>query len=161
MAAARRPTGVLTFTFTSRSIIRIMQELMTIGEMANQAQVTRRALRHYEQLELLQPVKRTQAGYRLYGADSLRRVAFISRAQLLGLTLAEIAGLLEAQDDPCCGHIHPELSRVVDNKLKAIRSQIAELQELATQLEQVQTQTSQNHCHEVLCVCGIGTGAPS
>ena len=134
-----------------------MQELMTIGQMATQAGVTRRALRHYEQLELLQPVKRTQAGYRLYGPDSLRRVAFISRTQMLGLTLGEVAGLLQAQDDPCCGHVHPELARVVDKKLEAVRSQIDELQELAQQLEQVQAQTSQNHCHEALCVCGIGT----
>ena len=136
-----------------------MQELMTIGQMATQAGVTRRALRHYEDIELVQPVKRSQAGYRLYDPDSVRRVAFISRAQLLGLTLGEIAELLQAKDDPCCGHIHPELARVVDKKLESVRSQIGELQELAKQLEQVHTQTSQNHCHEALCLCGIGADA--
>lgn len=61
-----------------------MQELMTIGETANRASVTCRALRHYEQIGLLHPVERSAASYRLYGSKSLRAVAFIRRAQLLG-----------------------------------------------------------------------------
>ncbi|MDP8959188.1 MAG: MerR family transcriptional regulator [Actinomycetota bacterium] len=134
-----------------------MAELRTIGRLAEEAGVTRRAIRHYEQVGLLSPAARSDAGYRLYGLEAVRRLAFIRRAQLLGLTLAEIEELLDAEDDPCCGHIHPQLDRAVDDKLAEVRSRIAELSGLARQLESVRERghhVEGDHCHGGFCVCG-------
>ena len=45
----------------------------TVGELAARAGLTVRTLHHYEQLGLLRPASRSDAGYRRYGeADVLR-----------------------------------------------------------------------------------------
>ena len=82
----------------------IMTETMTIGTLARQADVNPRTLRYYERIGLLVPSGRTDAGYRLYTARDAARLAFIRRAQALGLTLTEIADIIairEAGTAPC------------------------------------------------------------
>ena len=71
-----------------------MSEL-TIGQLARLAGVSRSMLRYYEEQDLLKPVGRTAAGYRLYDADSARTLMFIRRAQRLGFSLGDIQALLE------------------------------------------------------------------
>jgi DNA-binding transcriptional MerR regulator len=51
-------------------------------------------IRYYERQGLVSPEARTEAGYRLYGLESLRRVKFIRKAQDLGFSLKDIAQLL-------------------------------------------------------------------
>jgi Hg(II)-responsive transcriptional regulator len=67
---------------------------LTIGALARQAGVAIDTVRYYERRGLLPAPPRTAAGYRQYPTDAVRRVAFIKRAQSLGFTLHEIAGLL-------------------------------------------------------------------
>jgi DNA-binding transcriptional MerR regulator len=68
---------------------------MRIAELARQAGVSTATLRYYEDQGLLQPARRTEAGYRIYGQDALHRVGFIQRAKTLGLSLREIQQLTE------------------------------------------------------------------
>ena len=73
--------------------------LMRIGELAEGAGVTTRTLRYWEEIGLMAPVGRQQGGQRLYSADDLRRVTRIRDLQdLLGLSLAEIRAVLDADD---------------------------------------------------------------
>ena len=69
-------------------------ELMTVVEVSRRAGVTRKALRVYEDLGLVRPVERTEAGYRLYDDEAIRRLHLIARAKSLGLTLAEVEQFL-------------------------------------------------------------------
>lgn len=80
---------------------------MTIGKLAKRGGVSTDALRHYEDQGVLLPARKTAAGYRLYGASSLRRLDFIKHAQSCGMTLAEIRQLLElkADDRSCCSDV--------------------------------------------------------
>lgn len=66
----------------------------TIKEAAQRSGVSAKMLRHYEQLGLLPPVARTQAGYRLYGEREVHLLRFIRRARDLGFSMAEITELL-------------------------------------------------------------------
>ncbi len=66
----------------------------TIKEAAERSGVSAKMLRHYEQLGLLPPVARTQAGYRLYGEREVHLLRFIRRARDLGFSMAEITELL-------------------------------------------------------------------
>jgi DNA-binding transcriptional MerR regulator len=68
--------------------------MLTIGQLARDAHVPLDTVRYYERRGLLPLPPRTAAGYRQYSVDTVRRVAFIKRAQALGLTLDEIADLL-------------------------------------------------------------------
>src|SRR6266536_316789 len=61
---------------------------MRIGELARQAGVSTRTLRHYEELGLLTP-RRTANGYRDYAGAELQAVAEIRSLADLGFTLEE------------------------------------------------------------------------
>jgi DNA-binding transcriptional MerR regulator len=67
---------------------------LRIGAVAAAAGVGVQTLRYYERRGLLTAARRTAAGYREYGPDAIRRVAFIRRAQAMGFTLDEIRALL-------------------------------------------------------------------
>lgn len=70
-----------------------MNEL-TIGELAEQAQVQASALRYYESVGLLTPSRRV-SGQRRYTSEAIKRLSFIKLAQQAGFTVAEIKTLLE------------------------------------------------------------------
>ena len=65
----------------------------TISEVREQAGVSARTLRYYEEMGLLPGVRRRAGGRRIYGADELERLRFIQRLKALGLSLAEIKDL--------------------------------------------------------------------
>jgi MerR family transcriptional regulator, thiopeptide resistance regulator len=68
-----------------------------VKEVARIAGVSVRALHHYDEIGLLAPSGRTQAGYRLYSEDDLLRLQQILIGRELGLPLEEIKRSL---DDP-------------------------------------------------------------
>jgi DNA-binding transcriptional MerR regulator len=70
-----------------------------IGELASRSGVTRDALRFYERRGLLPVPHRTSGGFRVYPADAVERLRFIKRAQIVGLTLQEIAALVTHRSD--------------------------------------------------------------
>ena len=72
---------------------------LQIGEVADRTGVTQRTLRFYEERGLLKPPSRMDGGFRLYSEDDVGRVEQIKRLQsLLGLTLAEIKEMVEAEE---------------------------------------------------------------
>lgn len=80
---------------------------MTIGKLAKLAEVSADTIRFYEDERLLMPANKTEAGYRLYDEDAVRRLDFIKHAQHCGMTLSEIRQLLElkADDSSCCSDV--------------------------------------------------------
>jgi len=66
-----------------------------IGALADAADVGVETLRFYEREGLLPEPPRSDAGYRLYDAEAVRRVLFIRKAKELGFTLSETKDLLE------------------------------------------------------------------
>lgn len=74
-----------------------MDRMRTVGELAALAGVTVRTLHHYDELGLLSPSGRSDAGYRLYSYDDVVRLQEILVWRALGFPLAEIHSML---DDP-------------------------------------------------------------
>lgn len=69
--------------------------MYTIGKLARRARVNPDSIRFYERQRLVFPATKTEAGYRLYNDEAVRRIAFIKHAQRCGFSLAEIGELLE------------------------------------------------------------------
>jgi DNA-binding transcriptional MerR regulator len=69
--------------------------MRTIGEAAELAGVSVRALHHYDEIGLLSPSERSEAGYRLYSYEDLTRLQQILIWRALGYALAEIGPLLD------------------------------------------------------------------
>lgn len=67
-----------------------------IREFAKLAGVTVRTLHHYDRLKLLSPAHRSERGYRLYCHEDLGRLERILVLRYLGISLREIAALLNA-----------------------------------------------------------------
>ncbi len=67
---------------------------LTIGELAERSGVAASALRYYEERGLISS-ERNPGGHRRYRRPTIRRVAFITFAQRVGLSLAEIGAELE------------------------------------------------------------------
>ncbi len=104
------------------------QALYTVSQAAEQAGVTRKAIRVYETKGLLPPAERTQAGYRLFTADDIAILRFIRQAKTLGLTLAEIGDILDLQRGGAqpCGRV----TQLLDAHLARIDRTLAELRRL-------------------------------
>ena len=64
-----------------------------IGELAAKVGLTERTIRYYEERGLLDSVKRLEGGQRVYTDDDLRRLKFITKLKVLGLSLAEMQEL--------------------------------------------------------------------
>jgi MerR family mercuric resistance operon transcriptional regulator len=79
-----------------------MQQDLTIGRLAALAGVNVETIRYYQRRGLLSEPQKPLGGYRHYPADMAKRVRFIKRAQALGFTLEEIAGLLRLDGSDCC-----------------------------------------------------------
>ncbi len=71
----------------------------TIGEAARLAGVGIETIRFYERKELLGSISKDSSGYRRLGAQVIRRIRFIRRAQRLGFSLTEIRELLDLRTD--------------------------------------------------------------
>lgn len=65
-----------------------------IGALAKLAGTSAQMIRYYERKGLLREPLRTQAGYRLYAPETVRRIHFIKKAQNLGLSLDQIREIL-------------------------------------------------------------------
>ena len=106
---------------------------MRIGEIADAAGVPTQTIRFYERRGLLPQPPRGTNGYREYDASILTRLAFIRSGQAAGLTLVELASILDLRRDGAvpCAHVHSLLL----TKLDDIRERQRELAILETELE--------------------------
>jgi DNA-binding transcriptional MerR regulator len=78
---------------------RLEDTYLQIGEAADRTELTQRTLRYYEEKGLLKPPSRMDGGFRLYSPDDIERLERIKELKdLLGFSLADIKGMLEADD---------------------------------------------------------------
>ena len=118
---------------------------MSIGQGLKIAEVARRSgfspatLRSYEDIGLVPPAGRTDAGYRLYDERSLDRLAFIARAKQLDCSLEEIAELVGAWEGNQCAPVQHQLRSLVGTKLADAQVRIAELVALSSDLQAAAT----------------------
>jgi DNA-binding transcriptional MerR regulator len=119
-------------------------------------------LRYYEDLGLVPPAGRTDAGYRVYDESSLARLAFISRAKQLGCSLDEIAALVQAWDSQRCEPVQERLRELVEAKLADARDRIVELEALTGQLQEAAAELA-GHTPDGPCDdrCGCVAAAPA
>lgn len=102
---------------------------MLIGEVARRSGVSARMLRHYESLGLVRPSGRTNAGYREYSGEDIRRIFHVESLRSLGLSLRETA---RALDDP--GFVPAVL---VGELVERTRQRIAAETELLNRLRRI------------------------
>jgi MerR family transcriptional regulator, mercuric resistance operon regulatory protein len=101
-----------------------MSENLTIGVLAKHSDVNVETIRYYQRRGLLQEPSKPSGGFRQYPQESVKRVRFIKRAQMLGFTLEEIQGLLALD----------ETREIAAHKLELIAKKIAYLSRMKKSL---------------------------
>lgn len=134
---------------------------LTIGEVARAVHVNVETLRYYERRKLLGAPPRTQANYRQYPPETVKRVRFIKRAQELGFSLKEIKELLSLRATP-----HGEsadVREVAQAKIGAIEKNIASLKAMRSALQKLVATCSghhpRSHCPILEALDGISDAA--
>jgi len=107
----------------------------TIGKVAALAGVSPDTLRYYEKEHLIAPASKTDAGYRLYNDEAVRRIRFIKTAQHCGFTLSDIHELLTLKqaESACCEDVRSvaiEKKLRIAHKLQALQAMSRALDEL-------------------------------
>jgi MerR family transcriptional regulator, thiopeptide resistance regulator len=126
------------------------QIALKIGEIAKQTGVSVRTLHYYDEIGLLSPSHRTEAGYRLYGETDIIRLQQIVSLRQIDLSLEEIRQCLEKADF--------SFSQVLQMHITRLHEQIELSQKLLTRLEAIaQTANSMEavSAHELIQVIGV------
>lgn len=115
---------------------------LRISQLAARTGVPASTLRYYESTGLL-PAERTPAGYRRYGEQAVDRLAFISSAKLLGLSLEDIRDLLGVWERGVCAAVRTTMRPLVAARIADADQRQAELRAFTAHLAAVHAQLSQ------------------
>ncbi len=113
------------------------------GDVAKSLGIGVQTLHYYERERLIPAPARSDSGYRIYTPEIVERVAFIRKAQALGLPLGEVREVLQLVDAGACpcGHVQRALAeklRDVDERLREMQSYRAELAALVERAPRLQ-----------------------
>ena len=107
-----------------------MNVALTIGRLACKAGVNVETVRYYQRIGLVEEPGKPAEGFRIYSPDTVDRITFIKRAQVLGFSLDEVRELLEIGD----GHCADVRSRAEEKRDRVV-AQIGELDALRRTLD--------------------------
>lgn len=95
---------------------------MTINEIANELNITKRAMKYYEEQGLLKVAKDSN-GYRNYSEKDVETLRVISVYRKLGISISDIKRLLEKEDKDI-------LLGILEDKEKELREKTTEYEQL-------------------------------
>ncbi len=107
-----------------------MSAKMTISRLAGAVGVNIETIRFYQRRGLIVEPARPYTGYRTYEQSDADRLRFIKRAQALGFTLDEIAGLLKLEGSRACA----ETQGLAVKKLAMVEAKLADLRAMEVAL---------------------------
>ena len=129
------------------------KKLLKIGELAKQTEVAVATIRYYETLGLIEPLQRSESGYRYYDNEAIKRLQFIKKAQSLQFSLCEIQQVLgvRSQGNPACLLVRDLLKQKIAHLEKQIYLLAALKDELKAYEEQWANRPLDDPCSKELC----------
>lgn len=111
----------------------------SIGELAEKLEMSQRTIRYYEEIGLLNSIKRVEGGRRVYTDADLRRLKLIKRLKIMGMTLSEMQELeamwtIEKSNEK----VLKRLLELMENHLKRLDDRIADLDILRNEIIEYQ-----------------------
>lgn len=115
-------------------------ESMNIGQAANASGVSAKMIRHYEEVGLVRPPKRTASNYRTYSASDVHVLRFVKRARTLGFSMPDIKDLLALWQNK--SRPSASVKKIAGRRIAELKHKLTELQSLVSALEHLA-----RHCH--------------
>jgi DNA-binding transcriptional MerR regulator len=110
-----------------------------IGEISRLVDLSQRTIRYYEEIGLLHSVRRIENGKRVYTDRDVRRLKFINRLKVLGLSLAEMVDLEKIyRRQRNNREILPKLLEILDERAAQIDERVAQLVTLKKEIREYQ-----------------------
>jgi DNA-binding transcriptional MerR regulator len=110
-----------------------------IGEISRLVDLSQRTIRYYEEIGLLHSVRRIENGKRVYTDRDVRRLKFINRLKVLGLSLAEMVELEKTyRKQRNNREILPKLLEILDERAAQIDERVAQLVALKKEIREYQ-----------------------
>jgi len=114
-------------------------KVISIGTLADKLEMSQRTIRYYEEIGLLNSIKRIEGGRRVYTDVDLRRLKLIKRLKIMGMTLSEMQELeamwiIEKSNDK----VLKRLLELLENHLKRLDDRIADLDILRNEITEYQ-----------------------
>jgi DNA-binding transcriptional MerR regulator len=110
-----------------------------IGEISRLVGLSQRTIRYYEEIGLLHSVRRIENGKRVYTDNDVRRLKFINRLKVLGLSLAEMVELEKVyRKQRNNREILPKLLEILDERAAQIDERVAQLVTLKKEIREYQ-----------------------
>lgn len=111
----------------------------SIGELAEKLEMSQRTIRYYEEIGLLNSIKRVEGGRRVYTDVDLRRLKLIKRLKIMGMSLSEMQELeamwtIEKSNEK----VLKRLLELLGNHLKRLDDRIADLDILRNEIMEYQ-----------------------
>ena len=104
------------------------EEFTSIGELAKQLDMSQRTIRYYEEIGLLNSIKRVESGRRIYTEKDFRRLKLIKRLKIMGMTLSEMQELESMWTyEKSNEKVLKRLLELLNNHLKRLDDRIADL----------------------------------
>ena len=105
-----------------------------IGQLANLVTLSPRTIRYYEEIGLLNSIKRLEGGKRVYTDQDYQRLKFIKRLKHLGLSLAEMHEL------EAIYKIHRTNKKVLPRLLELLEDHVEKIEERIRNLEKLKSE---------------------
>jgi DNA-binding transcriptional MerR regulator len=126
---------VVLFLQQRGDVVATMVGHYRIGELASRVGLTERTIRYYEELGLLESVKRLDGGVRIYTDDDVRRLKYIRKLKTLGLTLQEMSELENLYRRHRSNRtVLPRLMELLDAHLSTLNERVDELRGLRDEI---------------------------
>jgi Predicted transcriptional regulators len=118
---------------------RVTEGTYAIGEISRLVDLSQRTIRYYEEIGLLLSVRRIENGKRVYTDHDVRRLKFINRLKVLGLSLAEMVDLEKIyRKQRNNREILPKLLDILDERAVQIDERVAQLVALKKEIREYQ-----------------------
>ena len=110
----------------------VQEDLIQIGKLAKELDITTRTIRYYEEIGLMGPSKRSRGGARSYNRDDVLRIKFILKLKELGISLKEMLSLADTFDthNQNFDMITPRVLEILDLHIGNIDSKVGRLTSL-------------------------------
>lgn len=108
---------------------------LSIGRLAQAADVKVPTIRFYEQIGLLPEPARTASDRRVYAEDAVQRLAFIKHARQLGFPIEAVRTLLDLSEHP--DRTCEDANVLAREQLAAVDAKIAQLTALQAELRRM------------------------